>query len=313
MRARLSRQRKSLLPESLPALAATDAPDAVMQLLQINPVNGELIAPSADPLIVRALINELARRMLALPPEQQLNFALEHIFCEGMYLRKMFIPKGSLLVGQVHKLPCLNLVCKGDIAVMTETGSARVGAGYTVASPAGTQKLGFAHSDTVFVNIFRTDLTDLAAVEAEIAYIPEPDAHDVDRLDFCAFMHEYGLSEDYVEAIVADMSDHIDLPDGIASVYFATSAIHASGTFASHAFAGGQTIAPARMGRQRTLVGRLTNHAKQPNCRFADDGQGGLLLVAAQDIAANTELTIDYRQAARINVSLGLQPQKELS
>jgi hypothetical protein len=94
--------------------------------------------------------------------------AVNHTFCNGMYMRELFIPKGMVLMGKIHKVPCLNICSSGDIEVATERGMVRAGAGYTVVSPAFSQKLGYAYADTVWVNVFRTDLTEIDAVEREL-------------------------------------------------------------------------------------------------------------------------------------------------
>lgn len=93
---------------------------------------------------------------------------LKHTICNGMYMRELFIPAGMLLAGKVHKVPCLNICSSGDIEIITEHGMLRAGAGFTAASSAGTQKIGYAYADTVWINVFRTDLTDLDAIERAI-------------------------------------------------------------------------------------------------------------------------------------------------
>jgi hypothetical protein len=124
----------------------------------------------ADPAIVRARIRKLTTDLLALPSEDKREFEVKHTFLNGMYMRELFIPKGSLLVGKVHKLDCINIVSKGDISILTENGSARVTAGHSTVSPAGVQKVGFANEDTVFINVFRTDETDPERVEDVVAW-----------------------------------------------------------------------------------------------------------------------------------------------
>lgn len=81
---------------------------------------------------IRALIMRVQRSLEALP--YQTEFVVEHEFCDGMYLRKLHIPKGTLLIGKIHKQPCMNIVAKGDIAILTETGAKRVTAGFSVPS-----------------------------------------------------------------------------------------------------------------------------------------------------------------------------------
>lgn len=123
-----------------------------------------------DPVVVRARIRKLTEDLLALPQDEKREFEVKHSFLNGMYMRELFIPKGSLLVGKIHKLDCLNIVSKGDLSILTETGSARVTAGYSVVSPAGIQKVGYAHEDTVFVNVFRTDEADVEKIEDVVAF-----------------------------------------------------------------------------------------------------------------------------------------------
>lgn len=115
-------------------------------------------------LSMRAKIRELAR-VLAEADGYFTELPLDHQFVSGMYIRRLFIPKGSLIVGKIHKNECVNVVEKGDISVLTETGMMRVQAGFTIVSPPGIQKVGYAHEDTVFTNIFRTDETDISKIE----------------------------------------------------------------------------------------------------------------------------------------------------
>lgn len=147
-----------------------DLIDAVKQdsLIARNEA-GDLILfhDGCDPEVMRDRITRLAEFMLTLPDRFLPH--VEHEVTDGMYLRKMFIPKGTILVGKVHLKHCHNVVASGDITVLTETGCRRVKAGFTGMSKPGTQKVGLAHEDTVFINIFHTEKTDLSEIEAEIA------------------------------------------------------------------------------------------------------------------------------------------------
>lgn len=116
---------------------------------------------------MRARILEFKDTLLQAAGEP--DYPVEHILCDGMYTRKLFIPKGTVLVGKIHRKDCVNVVAKGDISLLTEFGTKRVTAGATAVSKAGTMKVGYAHEDTVFLNVFRTDKTDIAEIESEIA------------------------------------------------------------------------------------------------------------------------------------------------
>lgn len=138
------------------------------QLVTVDAAGAPAFAVHPDPTVMRAAILELKDTMLALPGEH-MEMPVTHHVSDGLYTRTLFIPKGSVLVGKIHRKSCINIVASGDITVLTETGCARVKAGYTVQSPAGIMKVGYAHEDTVFINVFRTDEIDIDKIENEIA------------------------------------------------------------------------------------------------------------------------------------------------
>jgi hypothetical protein len=123
--------------------------------------------PDRTPAVIRQSIQKFAQFLMTL--ENQIEFPVEHTLIDGVYTRTLFIPKGSFLVGKIHLKECVNIVAKGDISILTETGMGRIQAGHIAVSKPGIQKLGYAHEDTVFVNVFRTDETDINKIEAEIA------------------------------------------------------------------------------------------------------------------------------------------------
>ena len=48
----------------------------------------------------------LAEKYMKTQP--QLEMKLEHIFSDGIYARKLYIPKGAIVVGKLHKYKNLN-------------------------------------------------------------------------------------------------------------------------------------------------------------------------------------------------------------
>lgn len=132
-------------------------------------VNGEIAfnVPDRSPAAIKRQIGDLVRDLMARPDKRE--FDVKHTLIDGVYTRTLFIPKGSLLVGQIHLKECVNIIAKGDISILTETGLGRFQAGHVAVSGPGIQKVGYAHEDTVFVNIFRTDETDISKIEDEIA------------------------------------------------------------------------------------------------------------------------------------------------
>lgn len=97
-----------------------------------------------------------------------IEIATTHYFAKGTYAREIFIPKGTLLTGKIHKTEHLNIISKGDISVMTEHGPMRVQAPFTMVSPPGTKRIGYAHEDTVWTTIHGTEETDLEKLEEQL-------------------------------------------------------------------------------------------------------------------------------------------------
>lgn len=98
-------------------------------------------------------------------PDALIELPVTHHFSQGLYAREMFIPKNAWVIGKIHKYQQLNIMSKGDLSVMTEDGMVRVQAPFTIVSPPGTQRIAYAHEDTIWTTIHGTHETDLAKIE----------------------------------------------------------------------------------------------------------------------------------------------------
>lgn len=83
---------------------------------------------------------------------EQYDFPIEHHFSDGIYLRRMFIPKGACLTGAIHRHAHLN-ICTGDISVLTEDGMKRFTGQHVLLSSAGIKRIGYAHADTTWITV----------------------------------------------------------------------------------------------------------------------------------------------------------------
>lgn len=105
----------------------------------------------------------------------QAELVTEHQFSPGMYMRKLYRPAGTLIVGKVHKEPHFFLCAKGEIIAWTESGMKRLQAGDVIESKPGTKRVTLAVTDAIGITIHRTDKTDLDEIEAELIE-PDPSA-----------------------------------------------------------------------------------------------------------------------------------------
>lgn len=85
----------------------------------------------------------------------------------GVAARTIFIPAGTVLTGALTNLDN-TCVLYGDITVTTDDGPKRLTGFNVLPATAGAKRAGVAHSDTWWVTIHRTDLTDLDAIEDEM-------------------------------------------------------------------------------------------------------------------------------------------------
>lgn len=113
----------------------------------------------------REQIQRLENEMRKLVP---IAIETTHYFAEGLYARQIFIPKGCLLTGKVHKAEHLNIVSQGEITVWTEQGMKRVKAPFTMVSKPGTKRVGLAHEDTVWTTVHASTETNIELLEAQL-------------------------------------------------------------------------------------------------------------------------------------------------
>lgn len=93
---------------------------------------------------------------------------LKHKFAEGMYVREIFIPKGMLVIGKIHRKSNPIFVMKGDISIFSEEGSKRFKGGDYLISQPGAKRVGYANEDTAWVEVFATNETNLEKLETEL-------------------------------------------------------------------------------------------------------------------------------------------------
>jgi hypothetical protein len=106
---------------------------------------------------IRSQILSLERAMKEQP---QLKITPRHYIAHGLYAREITIPKGCLLTGKIHLFEHINIVSKGDISVLTDTGVKRIQAPATFIASPGIKRVGFAHEETVWTTIHAANISD---------------------------------------------------------------------------------------------------------------------------------------------------------
>lgn len=96
------------------------------------------------------------------------NCPLKHSFSDGIYVREIFIPKGTLLTGKIHKHEHPNFLMSGEVLVVTESkGKEILKAPLSMISKSGTKRALYAITDLVWVTVHHnpTNTQDLGELE----------------------------------------------------------------------------------------------------------------------------------------------------
>lgn len=94
---------------------------------------------------------------------------VRHHFAPHAYGREMFLPRGTVVVGKIHKHAHINVISQGRVRVFTEgEGAQELCAPLTFVSSPGTKRAVEVLEDTVWTTVHVTDSTDLAEIEREV-------------------------------------------------------------------------------------------------------------------------------------------------
>lgn len=87
------------------------------------------------------------------------------------YAREMFIPKGTLIIGKIHRHQHLNIISKGKVIVFTEYGEKHLEGPITFVSEIGLKRSVYAIKDTLWTTIHLTEFVgedNLSKIEHEV-------------------------------------------------------------------------------------------------------------------------------------------------
>jgi hypothetical protein len=89
----------------------------------------------------------------------------------GTYAREMFIPKGTVIIGKIHRHQHLNFIMKGKVSVATEFGKKYFEAPHVFISEVGLKRAVYAEEDTIWVTVHLTEHQgedNLSKIEEEV-------------------------------------------------------------------------------------------------------------------------------------------------
>lgn len=87
------------------------------------------------------------------------------------YAREMMIPKGTLIIGKIHRHQHLNFIAKGKVTVFTEFGQKHLEGPCTFVSEVGLKRAVYAEEDTLWTTVHMTQFqseAELDKIEQEV-------------------------------------------------------------------------------------------------------------------------------------------------
>lgn len=109
-------------------------------------------------------VRALETALLAQPQVDLLTQMFAH---GGIGARTIMIPAGTALNGALTRISNICIV-SGDISVTTDNGLKRLTGFNVISAEAGAKRAGYAHSDTWWTTVWRTDETESVAMENEM-------------------------------------------------------------------------------------------------------------------------------------------------
>jgi len=116
-------------------------------------------------------IDNLREFVTSLP--QLTNMVTTHHFAGGMYLRKVWRAAGTLVCGREHLTEHFFMCMSGQIIVYMAGNNVTLYPGDIISCPIGSIKITYSPVDSIGANVFKTNKTDLAELEAELL-VDEP-------------------------------------------------------------------------------------------------------------------------------------------
>jgi hypothetical protein len=261
-------------------------------------------------------INKIAEIMQDMP---QAECPVVHRFGEGIYIREVTMPAGTLAVGHIQKFKQNNFLLQGKIAMIGDDGVKILQAPLFFVGEPG-RKIGLVLEDIVWQNIWSTDETDIETLEdtymekssdsvlkKEQLDVIDFISREADRIDYNQVIEDSPFTHEQVKIQVENEFDQIKMPEPWNAVTtLRKSNIQGKGMFSTWPIESHECIGPARIDGKRTPLGRYTNHSVNPNSYPIMEGDDVYLyssrsLDGCKGGSFGEEITVDYRDMLKLS------------
>jgi len=109
-------------------------------------------------------VDDLERELL---PFDQVDMPLIHRFAPNVYMREIYMPKGTLVIGHRHVTKHFNIVLTGSAIVSINGAVNKISAPYTFVSEPGDRKVLWILEHMIFQTIHPNEYSDVCEMSAE--------------------------------------------------------------------------------------------------------------------------------------------------
>lgn len=129
--------------------------------------------------------NDVAELVDRLKDEEQVEMPLIHRFSPGIYMREIFMPAGTFVIGHIHKTRHYNIVLSGRARVMIEGEIRDIVAPCAFESGAGVQKVLYIVESMRWLTVHAnpTDETDVVKLEESLVALTTEQLASKGRMD----------------------------------------------------------------------------------------------------------------------------------
>lgn len=150
----------------LQSVVKSDAPG---QALTVHQRAADAVAAALPKLPSRKEVVKFEAFLRSLP---QTPLAVQHHFADGVYVRVLPRPAGTITVGKTHRKSHVFIVHTGEVTMLTDSGMRRIAAPHAEVAAAGIKKIVVCHKDAVIMTVHENPNnwgeSDLTKLEAEL-------------------------------------------------------------------------------------------------------------------------------------------------
>lgn len=246
------------------------------------------------------MIDDIEKEIFKLPQLSGDSYKLEEAYADGMYCRKINMLRGAIVTGRAYKRDHIEMMLSGDITVLSVSGKKRRYRGYNlIPAHRGKRQILFVHEETVWLTVTRVpDDIKIADMLDYSAFVTIKEYEDFvihsDRIDYQNFLLEINMKQEDIDKLL-NIDDVVGMPSEYSHMYTGESRLSGIGLFTKDTIKKGSIICPARVGENRTIAGRYSNHSTDPNS-LPSKIDGLYYFVANRDIEEEEEVTCNYRE-----------------